>query len=136
MAIKVVIGTKGGKSYQKELSPQEAEALYGKTLGEEFNSELIGISGAKFLITGGSDFSGFPMRKDLRIAGKKKILITKGIGFSGKLNGKRFGGLRVKKYVAGSIVYEKTHQLNIKTVKGDESVAKAFAPAQEPAKAE
>lgn len=133
MVMKIVIGTKEGKCYQKELSSEEAEALYGKTLGEEFNSEVIGITGAKFLITGGSDANGFPMRKDLPMAGKKKLLITKGIGFKGKLRGKRFGGLRVKKTVAGGIVYEKTHQLNVKTVKGDAAVEKAFAPAEEPA---
>jgi len=131
MAMKIVIGTKEGKCFQKELSSQEAEALYSKKLGEEFNSEVIGITGAKFLITGGSDANGFPMRKDLPIAGKKKLLITKGIGFRGKLRGKRFGGLRVKKTVAGNTVHEKTHQLNVKTIKGDDKVVAAFAPAPE-----
>lgn len=132
MAIKIVIGTKSGKCFQKELSAMEAEALYGKTLGEEFRGEVIGITGASFLITGGSDSSGFPMRRDLPVAGKKKLLITKSTGFRGKLRGKRFDGLRIKKSVAGNIVYEKTHQLNVKTVKGDAVVEKAFAPAEEP----
>ncbi len=136
MAIKVVIGTKSGKCFQKELSTQEAEALYQKTLGEEFNGELINISGAKFLICGGSDASGFPMRKDLPGINKRKILIGKSIGFKGKLRSKRFGGLRIKKMVAGNTVYEKTHQLNLKTVKGDELVAKAFAPEEAPAATE
>ncbi|MFW6285817.1 MAG: S6e family ribosomal protein [Nanoarchaeota archaeon] len=131
MAIKIVIGTKSGKCYQKELSQQEAEALYNRTLGEEINGELIGFSNTKFLITGGSDANGFPMRKDLPIAGKKKLFITKGIGFRGKLKGKRFGGLRVKKTVAGGKIYEKTHQINLKTTKGDSIVEKAFAPAKE-----
>lgn len=132
MAIKIVIGTKSGKCFQKELSADEAEALHGKTLGEEFRGEVIGITGASFLITGGSDSNGFPMRKDLPVAGKKKLLITKSIGFKGKLRGKRFGGIRIKKFVAGSVVYEKTHQLNVKTVKGDAAVEKVFAPAEEP----
>lgn len=136
MAIKVVIGTKSGKCFQKELSADEAESLYGKVLGEEFNGEIIGISGAKFLISGGSDSSGFPMRRDMPGTGKKKILITKSTGFKGKIRGKRFGGLRVKKTVAGNTVHEKTHQLNIKTVKGDDAVAKAFAPAEEAAPAQ
>lgn len=133
MAIKVVIGTKSGKCFQKELSQEEAEALYMKTLGEEFNGELLGITGAKFLISGGSDASGFPMRKDLPGINKRKILIGKGIGFKGKLRGKRFGGLRIKKMVAGNTIFEKTHQLNLKTVKGEDAVVKAFAPAVEEA---
>jgi len=136
MTIKIVIGTKSGKCFQKELSQEESESLYGKVLGEEFNSEIIGITGAKFLITGGSDASGFPMRKDLNGINKKKLLITKSTGFKGKLRGKRFGGLRIKRTVAGNTVYEKTHQLNIKVTKGDKVIIDAFKPAVEPAKEE
>lgn len=131
MAIKIVIGTKSGKCFQKELSTEEAEALHGKMLGEEFNSEVIGITGAKFLITGGSDASGFPMRRDLPGIGKKKLLLTKSVGFKGKLRGQKFGGLRLKKTVAGNTVNEKTHQLNVKVVKGDDAVLKAFRPQEE-----
>ena len=136
MTIKIVIGTKSGKCFQKELSQEESESLYGKVLGEEFNSEIIGITGAKFLITVGSDASGFPMRKDLNGINKKKLLITKSTGFKGKLRGKRFGGLRIKRTVAGNTVYEKTHQLNIKVTKGDKVIIDAFKPAVEPAKEE
>ena len=136
MVIKIVIGIKSGKCFHKELSQEESEALYGKVLGEKFNSEIFGITGAKFSITGGSDASGFPMRKDLPGTGKKKILIAKSLGFKGKLRGKRFGGLRVKKMVAGNTVSENTHQLNVKTIKGDKAVLEAFKPAEEPAKEE
>ena len=132
MAIKIVIGTKSGKCFQKELSQEESESLYGKVLGEEVNSEVIGITGAKFLITGGSDASGFPMRKDLPGMNKKKILIAKSTGFKGKIRGQKFGGLRIKKTVAGNTVYEKTNQLNVKVVKGDKVILDAFKPAEEP----
>ena len=138
MALKIVIGTKTGKSFQKELSSQEAESLFNKVLGEEFNGELLGFSKVKFLITGGSDSSGFPMRKDLPGANKKRILVGKSLGFKGKLRGKRFGGLRIKKMVAGNSVCDSTHQLNLKVLSGDAVIEKAFAPAKEeaPAKAE
>lgn len=134
MALKIVIGTKSGKCLQKELSSQEAEAVFGKTLGEELNGELFGFSGVKLVITGGSDASGFPMRKDLPGMNKKKILMTKGLGFRGKLRGKRFGGLRYKKSVAGNMVYDKTNQLNLKVLKGDEVIEKAIVPKAEGAK--
>ncbi len=133
MALKIVIGTKSGKTFQKELTSEEAESLYGKILGEELNGELFGLSGAKLVITGGSDAQGFPMRKDLPGTRRKKLLVTKSLGFNGKLRGKRFGGLRVKKSIAGNTIYEKTHQLNLKVTKGDAAVEKAFAPAEEPA---
>ena len=129
MALKLVMGTKSGKTFQKEISSEEAEALFGRVLGEELNGELFGFSGVKFVITGGSDAQGFPMRKDLPGTRRKRILIGKSLGFSGKLRGKRFGGLRIKKSVAGNTVHEKTHQLNLKVTKGDDALAKAFAPA-------
>lgn len=135
MALKVVIGTKSGKAFQKELSGEEAEALVGRVLGDELNGESIGISGAKFQLTGGSDSSGFPMRKDVRDKPRKKILITKSLGFKGKLRGKRFAGVRIKRTVAGNMIHAKTHQLNLKTISGDDKVEKAFAPAVEEAPA-
>lgn len=131
MAMKLVIGTKGGKCYQKELSTQEAESLKGKVLGETINGELIGISGVELELRGGSDIDGFPMRKDFHGPKRKKILLSKGVGFNGKLRGKRFGGLRVKKTICGNEIHEKIHQVNAKVVKGEKALEASFAPAEE-----
>jgi small subunit ribosomal protein S6e len=136
MAMKIVFGTKSGKCYQRELTKEEAESLYGKVLGEELNGELLGYSGVTFTLTGGSDADGFPMRKDLQGTQRKRILLTKGVGFKGKLRGKRFGGLRYKKTVAGNTVHEGIHQLNAKIVKGDKVIEEAFAPKEEAPAAE
>ena len=136
MAMKLVIGTKKGKCYQKELSQEEAESLYGKVLGETINGELLGFSGVELELTGGSDIDGFPMRKDLHGPNRKKVLLTKGVGFKGKLRGKRFGGLRVKKTICGNQVHNKIHQINAKVLKGEEVVEAAFAPAVEETPAE
>ena len=54
MAIKIVIGQKNGKCFQKELSREESEALYGKVLGETIKGELFNLQGTEFTITGGS----------------------------------------------------------------------------------
>jgi small subunit ribosomal protein S6e len=120
MVLKVVIGLKNGKVVQKELSDSEAESLYGKVLGEEIRGEVLGLSGVVLQITGGSDDSGFPMRKDVAIMPRKRILMTKGVGFRGKHRKQRFEGIRVKRTVAGNFVHAKTHQLNMKCVKGQE----------------
>ena len=135
MAMKLVIGTKSGKCYQKELSAEEAEATHGKALGETLNGELFGFSGVELELTGGSDLNGFPMRKDLHGQNRKKVLITKGVGFKGKLRGKRFGGLRVKKTLCGNTVHNKIHQLNVKVTKGDKIIEEAFKPAEVEAEA-
>lgn len=136
MAMKLVIGTKGGKCFQRELTTEEAEAVQGRVLGETLNGELFGFSGVELELTGGSDLNGFPMRKDLNGQNRKKVLMTKGVGFKGKLRGKRFGGLRVKRTVCGNTVHNKIHQLNVKVTKGDSVIEAAFAPAEEEAPAE
>ena len=129
--MKLVIGTKVGKCFQRELTSEEAESVNGKVLGETLNGELFGFSGVELELTGGSDLNGFPMRKDVHGQNRKKVLMGKGVGFKGKLRGKRFGGLRVKRTVCGNTVHNKIHQINVKVVKGDKVVEAAFAPAEE-----
>jgi len=109
--IKIVIGTKDGKSIQKVIPEENARAIFGKKIGEVFEGSVLGIAGLDdyaFKITGGSDSSGFPMRKDIDGVSKKKILSKKSLGL--RLQRK---GLRIKKTVAGNAVHEKTAQLNV-----------------------
>jgi small subunit ribosomal protein S6e len=113
--IKLVIGTKDGKSLQKVISEENARTIFGKKIGETFEGSILGIAGIDdyvFKITGGSDSSGFPMRKDLDGVPKKKILSKKSLGL--RLHRK---GLRIKKTVAGNFIHEKTAQLNVKVEK-------------------
>ena len=109
--IKLVIGTKDGKSIQKVIPEESARVIFGKKIGEVFEGSVLGIAGLDdyvFKITGGSDSSGFPMRKDIDGVSKKKILSKKSLGL--RLQRK---GLRIKKTVAGNAVHEKTAQLNV-----------------------
>ena len=54
----------------------------GMKIGETIKGGLIGFPNYEFVITGGSDSSGFPMRKDVHGPVKKKILVSKrGIGY-------------------------------------------------------
>ena len=71
VTFKAVIGTKQGKCTQKELSEEESRSLLGKKIGESLAGDTIGFAGYEFLITGGSDNCGFPMRKDIDGAGRK-----------------------------------------------------------------
>lgn len=117
MEFKVVIGTKEGKSYQKEFKGAEAEALQGKSIGETISGDRLGFLGYEFIITGGSDKCGFPLRKGIR-AVRKKILIGKSVGFSGKdRNDKKRKGLLVRRVVCGERITDSTHQVNLKVVK-------------------
>ena len=110
MAMKIVIGTKSGKSLQKEL--EDTKPLFGKKIGDSLKGEFLDLPGYEFTITGGSDAIGFPMRKDVNSTNRVKILAVEGVGLRKQRSGKR-----VRKTVAGGIVGPQTAQLNLKITK-------------------
>jgi small subunit ribosomal protein S6e len=132
---KVVIGTKDGKCVQREVKEAEAEKLVGKKIGEKIAGDDIGLAGYEFELTGGSDYCGFPMRKDVRGPGRKRILAVSGVGLK-----KKRKGMRQRKTVRGNTVSDKITQINLKVLKeGKEKLGapKAEAkPAEGEAKAE
>lgn len=108
-AFKIVIGTKDGKCVQKEVAEADAKSLIGKKIGDTIKGEVIGLTGYEFLITGGSDYAGFPMRSDIPGAGRKKILAVEGIGMK-----KKGEGQRQRKTVCGNTIHANTAQINVK----------------------
>ncbi|MEW5897065.1 MAG: S6e family ribosomal protein [Nanoarchaeota archaeon] len=117
MEYKIVIGAKDGKSYQKEIKDAEADALHNKYLGDTVSGDSLGYRGYEFLITGGSDKSGFPMRKGIQ-APRKKVMVGKSVGCCGKdRNNKKRKGLFTKKTVCGERITKIIRQVNLKVVK-------------------
>ncbi|MBI4144430.1 30S ribosomal protein S6e [Candidatus Woesearchaeota archaeon] len=111
-SFKAVIGLKDGKCVQKEIGEQDSKSMLGKTIGEKIPGELLGLNGYEFEITGGSDYCGFPMRKDIPGAVRKHILEVSGIGV------KKLGkGIRQRKTVCGNMIHPKTVQINLKVIK-------------------
>jgi len=109
---KVVISDpRTGTTKQIELKDERTRALLGKKIGDVIDGELIGQSGVKLQITGGSDYAGFPMRPDIEGAVKKYILIGKGIGFHPKRPGERR-----RRLVRGNTINEDIVQINMKIV--------------------
>jgi small subunit ribosomal protein S6e len=109
---KVVIGTKEGKCLQKEVPEAEAAPFLGKKIGDPIAGEILGFTGYEFVITGGSDYAGFPMRDDIPGVGRKKILAVQGIGLK-----KIAKGIRVRKTVCGNTIHPKIAQINLKVTK-------------------
>jgi small subunit ribosomal protein S6e len=110
---KLVIGDpKTGKCFQREVKDNEAKAFLNKSIGENVAGDSFGLDGYEFEITGGSDYCGFPMRKDVFGASRKKIFSTKGVGI--RITQK---GLKVRKTVAGNTVHSNTAQVNLKVIK-------------------
>ncbi len=129
VSFKVVIGTKDGKSAQKEIQEPESKALLGKKIGDAVSGDALGIAGYEFQITGGSDYCGFPMRKDVEGFARKRILAVEGIGLK-----KKAKGVRVRKTVCGNSIHPKISQINLKVTK--EGKEPLVAPAKKEEAAE
>ncbi|MGC9132322.1 MAG: 30S ribosomal protein S6e [Candidatus Micrarchaeia archaeon] len=95
---------KTGKTAQVELDEEKSRFLIGKKIGDIVDGSLINAPGYKLQITGGSDSSGFPLRKDIDGVKKVKVLV------------KKKKGIRVRKTVRGNTISQDTIQVNTKIV--------------------
>jgi small subunit ribosomal protein S6e len=112
MDIKINIADKSGKTVKRELKDAQASVLHGKKIGDKFHGELLDLPGFEFEIAGGSDYCGFPMRKDVNGIMRKAILTTTGLG-----NRYVRKGMRLRRTVAGNTIFNKTTQVNLKIIK-------------------
>ncbi len=108
----VVNDTKDGKAHNVQISGHHANSLIGKKIGDEVDGIFISLPGYKLEITGGTDKNGFTMRRDFPGVGRRKLLLSKGLGFSSKEK-----GLRKKKSVRGNTINQDVVQINMKVVK-------------------
>jgi small subunit ribosomal protein S6e len=104
---KLVVSDKSGKSISYELKDKDAQPFLGGKIGNSFDSNIVGITGGKLKVTGGSDKSGTPMRSDVHGGVKKYVLLSKGVGMNDSSEGKR-----IRKLVRGNMITEEIYQLN------------------------
>jgi len=107
-----------GKGLSKLIQIEEKKFHFeGMKIGDIIKGGLIGFPNYEFEITGGSDASGFPMRKDVHGPVKKRILVSKrGIGYRPKRKGQKR-----KKMVRGNEISYDMTLLNLKVVKYGEA---------------
>ena len=108
----VISDPKTGLTLQREVKDPAARSFLGLKIGDSVKGESIDLQGYEFEVTGGSDFCGFPMRKDVLGVGRKKILSYSGIGV--KKGGK---GMLQRKTVCGNTIHSKIVQVNLKAIK-------------------
>jgi small subunit ribosomal protein S6e len=128
--LKLVLNdTKTGKSYQRVAKEDEGKVFMGLRIGDAVKGDSFGLAGYEFVITGGSNTAGFPMRRDARGIGMRKILAVEGVGI--KKAGK---GIKQRKNVVGTKIDGKIAQLNLKITKEGKhplEEKKEGAPAEE-----
>ncbi|UUX93371.1 30S ribosomal protein S6e [Methanoplanus endosymbiosus] len=130
---KVVLSDpKTGMSYKVEAAGAMAGALMGKKLGETVSADALGFEGYKIELTGATDRTGIPARKDLPGAGKRKLLLSESTGFR-----PTYDGQRQRKTIRASEITADFVQINAKVVEyGQKELAAYFAPEEAEAAAE
>ena len=112
-------GSEGpGKGLSKLIEIDEKKFRFeGMQIGDIIKGGLIGFPNYEFQIMGGSDESGFPMRKDVHGPVKKRILVSKkAIGYKPKRKGEKR-----RKMIRGREVSFDMTLLNLKVVKYGET---------------
>ena len=113
--MQVNIGTSDGNVHQIETEP---EKFVTKEIGDEVDGSSLGLDGYTLEITGGSDKSGFPMRKSIEGSERKRVMIEDGSGINSEED-----GIRKRKSVRGNTVSTEIEQLNMKVIEeGSKSI--------------
>lgn len=118
-----------GKAYNIDATGGAAGSLLGKRIGDEIDGTALGFEGFRLKVTGASDRNGTPARKSLPIAGRRRVLVSGGVGFHPKLDGERR-----RKMVRGSEITADFVQINTVVSKvGAKPLASFFAQPEAPA---
>ena len=123
------------RSVQLEKDQKECPVL-GRKIGDTLPGDFLGLEGYEMKITGGHDKDGFAMRKDIEGMAKRKVLLTKGVGFSARLKRKKIlkdtiKGLRKRKSLRGNTISLDVVQINCKITKsGSKAFNEMFPPKQ------
>ncbi len=116
----IVSDPKSKTSKAASLEGTKAQALVGKSIGEEIDGKLLGLGNVRLKITGGTDKDGVPMRFDIQGAARKRAILSGGVGFRPEEDGER-----QRKLVRGRTISEETLQVNSVVVSGAAAVPAA-----------
>ncbi|MFQ5758617.1 MAG: 30S ribosomal protein S6e [Candidatus Bathyarchaeia archaeon] len=100
-----------GKSKSVESEGSRAVPLIGRKLGDVIDGSIVGMSGYRLRITGGSDKDGFPMRPNVHGGVRTSVILTEGVGFHASREGERR-----RKTLRGKTITEDIIQINMKIV--------------------
>ena len=142
-----------GRSYNVTVSGNNHAQFLGKRIGDVVDGIFVGegenaLNGYKLEITGGSDKTGTPMRRDLDGGSRQSVLGTASTGYKGhklvrktKKGQKRTfryvpDGLRRRRNFRGNTVTQDTRQINLKVVEAGNKPLEAIFGSDEETAAE
>ncbi len=121
-SVAIIADSKSGKTYKKEVTPENLNSLVGRKIGDEVDGIFFELPGYRLKITGGSTNDGFAMKKDLQIAGRKRILRIYNKGKRAK------DGYRKRVTFRGSVIGADVSQLNLQVTQYGPEPLDAPAP--------
>jgi small subunit ribosomal protein S6e len=107
----IVSDPQTGTSKVVELEETRAAPFIGRKIGETMDGSIVDMPATKVMLMGGSDKDGVPMRPNVHGGVRRKIVLSKGVGFKGKR-----GGERRRKAVRGDTLTDEIVQINMKIV--------------------
>ncbi len=115
---------KSGKTSQQEVPKEKESILIGLKMGDTVDGFVVGLEGMKFQITGLSDSTGAPSRKEIDGTIKSRPLLSKGTGIR-----KPRKGYRVKRLIRGNTISNETAQINTVIIEmGSKTAEELFKP--------
>ena len=114
----------GKRSYARSVGEPSSAGLLGKRIGENIGGDLLGLPGYTFQILGGTDRSGFPMRRDLPGGRQVRLFVGDGFGFHAPRR-----GMRRRRSFRGGTITEDTVQVNLSVQSaGSQPLAELLRP--------
>ena len=95
-------------THKMEVSGAQANKLFGLSIGDSLDGDVIGLNDYALVITGGSDKDGVAMRRDLPGTVRKRLLLSGGVGYHPKKL-----GIRRRKSIRGRVISAETGQINL-----------------------
>lgn len=115
-----------GTSKTVELEETRTVPLIGRRVGEVLDGAIVGLSGHKVRITGGSDKDGFPIRPNVHGGVRRKVMLGGGVGFNPKDKGQRR-----RKMVRGNVITDEIVQINMKIMENPKKAKEEKKKAKE-----
>ena len=100
-----------GTSKVVEVEEARAAPFIGRKIGETMDGAVVDLPATKLQIMGGSDKDGVPMKPNVHGGVRRKVVLSKGIGFDAKKSGER-----KRKAVRGNTVTDEIVQINVKII--------------------
>jgi small subunit ribosomal protein S6e len=116
----IVSDPDSGNSKTVELEETRSIPLIGRRIGEVLDGAIVGLSGHKVQITGGSDKDGFPMRPNVHGGVRRRVILGGGVGFNPTDEGKRR-----RKMIRGNVITDEIIQINMKILEKPKQTKKA-----------